>query len=66
MGVPLPPGFDPAKYVAKNPDVAPLAGRKHGPAIHYSCRGAAEGRQFAGYTRPGYLGGIFANWNQQD
>jgi hypothetical protein len=64
---PLPPGFNAGKYLALNPDVAPLAKRRpHGAATHYSCHGAREKRRFAGFggTRPGYLSGIFSNWNQ--
>ena len=66
-GQPLPPGFTESKYITLNPDIGPLAKRRpQGAAYHYSCSGWKEKRKFAGLgglNRPGYLSGIFANWD---
>ena len=78
----LPADFNEQKYLANNPDVAKAvkAGIMPSGAYHYVMYGMGPGchagknkkgtcdakaRSFSGY-RPGYLSGIFANWDQGD
>jgi hypothetical protein len=64
---PLPPGFNEAAYLARHKDVArairhPRSRIKSG-ADHYRCMGWREGRQLAGWNRPGNLSGLYSNWD---
>lgn len=61
-----PANFDEQKYLAKHADVAKAVKMKAMPSglWHYVKYGKTEGRALAGYRRPGFLAGIFANWNQ--
>ena len=56
------------RYLDKYKDVAAAVrgGAVRSALFHYACQGAKEGRTWAGWGRPGYLGGIFANWDQDD
>jgi hypothetical protein len=62
----IPEGWDEAKYLAKYPDVKRSvdAGAFPSGLAHYLRYGKKEGRTFKGWLRrPGYLAGIFANWD---
>jgi len=63
-----PPGYDEAKYLARHGDIASAVRAKVMPSglWHYLKYGKKEGRALAGYRRPGFLAGIFANWDQRD
>lgn len=62
-----PANFDEQKYLAKHPDVAKAVKMQAMPSglWHYVKYGKTEGRALAGLRRPGFLAGIFANWNQR-
>lgn len=61
----IPEGWSEEKYFEKYPDVKQAVDRGAFPSglAHYLRFGKKEGRTFKGWRRPGYLAGIFANWN---
>jgi len=66
-GAPIPAGFSAVRYLQLNPDVAKaVRGVPNGAFKHYSCSGAREGRNFAGYNRPGFLGDYSSPWRRAD
>ena len=69
---PAPVGYNEQTYLQKNPDVATAvkAGAMPSGLWHYLKYGKKENRAFSGWRRssrrPGYLAGVFANWNVRD
>jgi hypothetical protein len=61
----IPEGWSEETYLAKYPDVAKAidAGAFPSGLAHYLKYGKKEGRTFKGWRRPGFLAGIFANWD---
>jgi hypothetical protein len=66
--------YDPAaeqRYLNKYADIksAVGSGAIRSALYHYACTGSREGRTWAGLdgyaSRPGYLAGIFSNWDQE-
>jgi hypothetical protein len=66
--------YDPAaeqRYLNKYADInaAVGSGAIRSGLYHYACTGSREGRTWSGLegyaTRPGYLAGIFSNWDQE-
>lgn len=65
-GLPPPPAdWDEAAYLRKHPDVKKAVdiGAMPSGYWHYMKYGKKEGRPLMGWRRPGYLAGIFANWD---
>jgi hypothetical protein len=65
--------YDPAaeqRYLNKYADInaAVGSGAIRSGLYHYACTGSREGRTWSGlegFNRPGYLAGIFSNWDQE-